>query len=108
EGSGCVVNRARRGKGVGVDLSELKGRVPIELIGGTPFPPVGDLPYLLTLHGYGFYWFQLSRLEQPPAWHDERLPREDLPVLVLFDGWNSFFPERVPKWRAGAAAPARG
>src|SRR5581483_2276742 len=34
-------------------------------------------------------------------------PREDLPVLVLFDGWNSFFPERVPKWRAGLATRLR-
>ncbi len=84
-----------------------KGTVPIELLGRTPFPPVGELPYLLTLPGYGFYWFRLSREEQPPAWHDERLPREDLPVLVLFDGWTSFFPERVANWRTGLATRLR-
>ena len=34
--------------------------VPIELLGGVPFPPIGELPYLLTLGGYGFYWFRLT------------------------------------------------
>src|SRR6202048_1973674 len=99
----CVVNLARSAQPVEVDLSEFKGTVPIELVGRTPFPPVGDLPYLLTLHGYGFYWFQLTKGEHGPAWHDERLPRDDLPVLVLFDGWTSFFPERVAIWRRGLA-----
>jgi len=103
----CVVNLARSAQPVEVDLSEFKGTVPIELLARTPFPPVGDLPYLLTLPGYGFYWFQLSKEEPPPAWHDERLPREDLPVLVLFDGWTSFFPERVANWRAGLAMKLR-
>ena len=29
--------------------------------------------------------------------------REDLPVLVLFDGWTSFFRDRVVPWRIGMA-----
>jgi maltose alpha-D-glucosyltransferase / alpha-amylase len=103
----CVVNLARSAQPVEVDLAEFKGSVPIELIGRTPFPPVGELPYLLTLHGYGFYWFQLSKQEQPPSWHDERLPRDDLPTLVLFDGWTSFFPARVAIWRSGLASKLR-
>nr|WP_246355235.1 alpha-glucosidase C-terminal domain-containing protein [Nocardioides ungokensis] len=37
--------------------------IPVELLGGVPFPPVGELPYLLTLGGYGFYWFRLTRPE---------------------------------------------
>ena len=28
--------------------------VPIELIGGVTFPRIGELPYLLTLGGYGY------------------------------------------------------
>ena len=35
--------------------------MPVELLGGVPFPPIGELPYLLTLGGYGFYWFRLTR-----------------------------------------------
>jgi maltose alpha-D-glucosyltransferase/alpha-amylase len=33
--------------------------VPVELIGGVRFPQIGELPYLLTLGGYGFYWIRL-------------------------------------------------
>ncbi len=36
------------------------GSVPVELTGGTPFPPIGELPYLLTLPGHGFYWFDVA------------------------------------------------
>ena len=35
------------------------------------------------------------------------MAREDLPVLVLFDGWTSFFPERVANWRMGLATKLR-
>ena len=40
--------------------SRFKGRVPVELLGRTPFPPIGELPYLLTLPGHGFLWFRLA------------------------------------------------
>jgi maltose alpha-D-glucosyltransferase/alpha-amylase len=33
----------------------------VELVGNVPFPQIGELPYLLTLGGYGFYWFRLTR-----------------------------------------------
>jgi len=103
----CVANLSRTAQPVEIDLSDFKGAVPIELLGRTPFPPVGELPYLLTLPGYGFYWFRLSHDEQAPVWHQEMLPREDLPVLVMSDGWNSFFPERVAGWRSGLATKLR-
>ena len=103
----CVVNLARSAQPVEIDLTEFKGAVPIELLGSTPFPPVGELPYFLTLPGYGFYWFRLSRDAQAPKWHDERLAPEDLPVLVLVDGWNSFFPERMPVWRSELSSKLR-
>jgi maltose alpha-D-glucosyltransferase/alpha-amylase len=103
----CVLNLSRSAQPVEIDLSEHRGSIPIELLGRTPFPPVGELPYLLTLPAYGFYWFRLSREAAPPPWHDERLAREDLPVLVLVEGWNSFFPDRVAAWRAGLATKLR-
>ncbi|MDT5227727.1 MAG: maltose alpha-D-glucosyltransferase / alpha-amylase, partial [Mycobacterium sp.] len=28
------------------------------------FPRIGHLPYLLTLPGHGFYWFQLCGSEE--------------------------------------------
>ncbi|MEJ1961519.1 MAG: maltose alpha-D-glucosyltransferase [Gammaproteobacteria bacterium] len=103
----CVANLARSAQPVELDLSAYKGSVPIEMLGRTPFPPVGELPYMLTLPGYGFYWFKLSREADAPAWHEEHLPRDDMPMLVLTDGWNSFRPERVQSWRTGAATKLR-
>src|SRR5262249_18877377 len=70
-------------------------------------PPVGDLPYLLTLPAHGFYWFRLATDADVPQWHEERLVREDLPVLVLFDGWNSVFRDRVVPWRMAMAERTR-
>ena len=45
---------------VELDLSAWQGCAPHELTGGVPFPPIGELPYLLTLPGHGFYWFSIS------------------------------------------------
>jgi maltose alpha-D-glucosyltransferase / alpha-amylase len=103
----CVVNLSRSAQPVEIDLSDHKGAVPIELLGSTAFPPIGELPYFLTLPAYGFYWFRLSREAQAPPWHDERMAPEDLPVLVLVEGWNSFFPDRVAAWRANLATRLR-
>ena len=32
-----------------------------ELLGGVRFPEIGELPYLLTLGAYGFYWFRIPQ-----------------------------------------------
>jgi maltose alpha-D-glucosyltransferase/alpha-amylase len=55
----CVNNLSRFPQPVELDLSEHAGGVPVELTGGVHFPPIGELPYLLTLPGHGFYWFQI-------------------------------------------------
>jgi maltose alpha-D-glucosyltransferase/alpha-amylase len=55
----CVNNLSRFPQAVELDLRMFEGLVPVELTGGNPFPRIGELPYLLTLPGYGFYWFDL-------------------------------------------------
>src|SRR5438552_10376869 len=102
-----VANLARSAQPVELDLAKYKGRVPIELIGRTAFPPIGELPYLLTLSGHGFLWFRLAAAENAPAWREELLPREELPVLVLFDGWASLFRDRVVPWRISLSEKVR-
>jgi maltose alpha-D-glucosyltransferase/alpha-amylase len=62
----CVNNLSRFPQPVQLDLSAYAGHTPVELTGGTPFPKIGDLPYLLTLPGHGFYWFQIT----PPTEDD--------------------------------------
>jgi maltose alpha-D-glucosyltransferase/alpha-amylase len=56
----CVNNMSRFPQPVELDLSEYQGGVPVELTGGVRFPPIGELPYLLTLPGHGFYWFNIE------------------------------------------------
>jgi len=103
----CVFNLSRAAQPVELDLSDLKGRVPVEMLGRTAFPPVGELPYLLTLPSYGFYWFKLATGAASPVWHQEGVALQDRPTLVLFDGWTSFFRDRVMPWRIGMAERMR-
>jgi maltose alpha-D-glucosyltransferase/alpha-amylase len=55
----CVNNLSRFAQPVELSLQRFEGRTPIELLGRVPFPRIGELPYLLTLGPYGFYWFQI-------------------------------------------------
>jgi maltose alpha-D-glucosyltransferase/alpha-amylase len=55
----CVHNLARSAQAVELDLGAYEGRVPEEMFGRTRFPPIGELPYLLTLAPRGFFWFLL-------------------------------------------------
>jgi maltose alpha-D-glucosyltransferase / alpha-amylase len=98
----CVANLKRSAQPVELDLAAYRGRVPVELLGRSPFPPIGELPYLLTLPGYGFYWFELSDAAKVPSWHEERLAGEDPPWLVLFDGLASFDPPTAGERQAAA------
>jgi maltose alpha-D-glucosyltransferase/alpha-amylase len=42
-----------------------------------------------------------------PSWHHQGVALQDRPVLVLFDGWTSFFRDRVMPWRIGMAERMR-
>jgi maltose alpha-D-glucosyltransferase / alpha-amylase len=56
----CVNNLSRFPQPCELMLEHLAGKVPVELTGRVPFPPIGELPYFVTLAPYGFYWFQLQ------------------------------------------------
>ena len=45
-----------------LDLRALEGAIPIEMFGRSLFPRIGELPYMLTLGPYDFYWFKLRWL----------------------------------------------
>ncbi|HWK48383.1 MAG TPA: maltose alpha-D-glucosyltransferase, partial [Steroidobacter sp.] len=89
----CVANLSQTAQAVELDLSRFKGRVPVEMLGRNAFPPIGDLPYFLTLPAHGFFWLLLSDSAPPPSWHIERLPATELPVLVLSEGLATFLVE---------------
>ncbi|MCJ2056627.1 maltose alpha-D-glucosyltransferase [Methylobacterium sp. J-048] len=88
----CVANLSRAPQAVQLDLSELRTAVPIELTGGTEFPPIGDLPYLLTLPSYGFYWFSLSAARSGAIGPQQEPP--ELFTLVLTGGIESLMSGR--------------
>jgi maltose alpha-D-glucosyltransferase/alpha-amylase len=103
----CVANLSRSAQPVELNLSSFKGRAPVEMLGRTTFPPIGELPYLLTISAYGFYWFRLATDAEVPSWHEQIVSIDERPVLVLFDGWTSLFRDRVVPWRIGIAEKTR-
>jgi maltose alpha-D-glucosyltransferase/alpha-amylase len=80
----CVANLSRLPQAVELDLAQFEGRVPIEMSGMSPFPPIGQLTYLLTLPPYGFFWFQLAEQADGPTWRKEPPEQlQDMTTLVM-------------------------
>jgi maltose alpha-D-glucosyltransferase / alpha-amylase len=57
-----VNNLSSSAQAVELNLQGYKGHIPIEMFGRNLFPRIGELPYLLTLGPYQFYWFRLRRI----------------------------------------------
>jgi maltose alpha-D-glucosyltransferase / alpha-amylase len=57
-----VNNLSDAAQAVELNLKQHKGSIPIEMFGKNMFPRIGDLPYLLTMGPYQFYWFRLRRI----------------------------------------------
>ncbi|MBV8983474.1 MAG: putative maltokinase, partial [Acidimicrobiia bacterium] len=84
-----VANLSRHAQYVELALQDFEGTVPVEVLGGTRFPPVGRLPYLLTLGPYGFVWLSL---EQHTA---DATATGGIPKAVPVSGaWESVFAGR--------------
>jgi maltose alpha-D-glucosyltransferase/alpha-amylase len=60
----CVNNLSRFPQPIELYLQQWNGYIPVELKGNVEFPRIGQLPYLLTLPGHGFYWFALRASEE--------------------------------------------
>ena len=111
-----VANLSRHVQYVELDLASMKGLIPVELMGRTKFPAVGELPYLLTLGGHDFYWFSLEASRK--ATQDQRL--SDLgPVAItcasaeslLFGEERNLLEEALPAYldaREWTTAPISG
>ena len=77
----CIVNVSRAPQAVELDLTEFRGAIPTELTAGSIFPPIGQLPYLLTLPSYGFFWFKLEANVEAERFGPKAAP--ELFTLVL-------------------------
>ncbi len=85
----CVANLSRSPQAVELDLGEFRGRHPVELLGRSSFPAIGELPYLLTLQGHSFFWFELLLGAQEAA-NLQSIPPEFV-TLVMPQGWADLF-----------------
>ncbi len=95
----CVANLSRAPQQAALDLSRYRGRVPVEMIGWSPFASIGEDRYMVTLPGHGFFWFLLSETAQAPAWESAEPDRPpELLTLVL--------PRSLGDSRLGASAVA--
>jgi maltose alpha-D-glucosyltransferase/alpha-amylase len=63
----CVNNLSRFPQPIELNLQQWAGYIPVEMSGYVEFPSIGQLPYLLTLPGHGFYWFQLREPDPEPG-----------------------------------------
>jgi maltose alpha-D-glucosyltransferase/alpha-amylase len=85
----CVMNLSRFAQPVDLDLLELAGMTPIEMIGYVEFPTIKREPYRLTLGAYGFLWLELHGTPET-VWNHE----DDAPLRMAKD------------WRAALEGPA--
>jgi maltose alpha-D-glucosyltransferase/alpha-amylase len=85
----CVANLSRSAQATELDLSAWKDRVPLEMLGRTNFPPIGELPYMITLAPYGFYWFQLRVKEEPKHVATTAVPEFETLVVPVGSTWMS-------------------
>jgi maltose alpha-D-glucosyltransferase/alpha-amylase len=114
----CVANLSRFAQPVDLELPDLEGMIPVEMLGYVEFPPIGKQPYRLTLGPYGFFWLEFHR--QPddvgPA------PDEAEPAPLPAENWETVLdgigrvrletvvlPEYLPKqrWFGGKARRIR-
>ncbi|HEV3354449.1 MAG TPA: maltose alpha-D-glucosyltransferase [Acidimicrobiales bacterium] len=105
-----VANLSRHAQYVELGLQNYEGMVPVEVLGGTRFPPVGRLPYLLTLGPYGFVWLSLEHdrsdatatsglpaaLSVSGAWESALTGRDRTAVERVLSRWL-----RSRRWYAG-------
>jgi maltose alpha-D-glucosyltransferase / alpha-amylase len=84
----CVANLSRFAQPVDLELAELDGLVPVEMLGYVEFPPINREPYRLTLAPYSFLWLELQQREKPQEVSPEPIEQTALNASA---GWDSLF-----------------
>jgi maltose alpha-D-glucosyltransferase/alpha-amylase len=84
----CVANLSRFAQPVDLDLAELQGLVPVEMLGYVDFPVIDGQPYRLTLAPYSFLWLELQQRTEPT---EISLEPAEQSALNATAGWESIF-----------------
>src|SRR5436309_11827582 len=90
----CVANLSRSAQATELDLSAFKERIPLEMLGRTRFPAIGELPYMIALSPYGFYWFELQERNKSEPVPPRVVPEFETLVVPLNSTWVSLARER--------------
>ncbi len=85
----CVANLSRSAQATELDLSAWKDRIPLEMLGRTEFPAIGELPYMIMLAPYGYFWFQLRERDKSEHVTPSIVPEFETLVVPLGATWMS-------------------
>ncbi|WP_152050405.1 maltose alpha-D-glucosyltransferase [Tautonia marina] len=104
----CIANLSRFVQPCELDLSQFQGMRPMEMLGNTEFPKIGELPYFLTLGPHAFYWFTLHRSNEPTILDLTPTGPEEtaVPTIELEGGWDTLLKGRSRKRLQTEVIPA--
>jgi maltose alpha-D-glucosyltransferase/alpha-amylase len=88
-----VANLARFSQAVELDLPDFRGSRPMEIFGHTPFPVIGENPYLLTLAPHTFFMFALEQQPAQESKHIQSEIRDLLPLVKVQSLENALAPK---------------
>ena len=111
-----VANLSRFTQCAELDLGAYRGMVPREIFGQTTFPPIGELPYFITLGPHAFHWFSLEtqhaerRRAPGDLVVDVSVAEESLSTITVRDEWTRLLQGKsraalenaLPRFLAGA------
>ncbi|MBI4318462.1 MAG: maltose alpha-D-glucosyltransferase [Chloroflexi bacterium] len=83
-----VANLSRFVQCAELGLADFRGMVPVEMFGKTEFPPIGDLPYFITLGPHAFYWFSLEPQGRLSPVYSGEAPTYTVPLLAINRTWE--------------------
>ena len=83
-----VANLSRYVQMVHLDLAEFRGVAPVELLGHTSFPSIGEQPYPLTVGAHALHWFALERPPRAQRRRSAPSQRAPLPEIAIRRTWE--------------------
>ncbi|KQT85185.1 maltose alpha-D-glucosyltransferase [Aurantimonas sp. Leaf443] len=90
----CVANLSSTAQAVELDLSAFAGVQPVEMLGLSRFPTIGQGSYVLTLPAYGFYWFDLAAADPQGTLRQETATLPDFTTIVVTGDLRTTLTER--------------
>jgi maltose alpha-D-glucosyltransferase/alpha-amylase len=92
----CVMNLSRFAQPVDLEMPDMAGMVPVEMLGYVEFPAITRQPYRLTLGPYGFLWLELHGAPDH-AGAPVETPVEVAVKTEVVTGWAGLIPDLEAK-----------